>query len=43
MELMEVYKDNNSRDSIHFSKFNNRVYNEIEMKSKYQEHILLVE
>lgn len=38
MELMEVYKDNNSRDSIHLSKFNNKIYNEkgIEASNKEQ-------
>ncbi len=35
---MEVYKDNNSRDSIHLSKFNNKIYNEkgIEASNKEQ-------
>lgn len=35
---MEVYKDSNSRESIHLSKFNNKVYNEkgIETSNKEQ-------
>jgi hypothetical protein len=38
MELMEVYKDSNSREGIQLSKFNNKVYNEkgIETSNKEQ-------
>jgi hypothetical protein len=38
MELIEAYKDNNSRESIHFNKFDHKIYHEkgIETSNKEQ-------